>query len=155
MLSTPYSIGYVEYAYWARNRGRFDEVGGVALIRNDNDGRFYMPSPESVAEGALSGFERYVERHGAAPGPDEDWNVVSVELANPPRGYPIVSFVYVFLWRDYEAEGYADAATKAAIIREFFRWVLTEGQRRLVEGYVPLPEQLTRVGLGALELVRP
>jgi phosphate transport system substrate-binding protein len=157
VLQTPYSIGYVEYAYWAKNKDKYDKVGGVAFIRNDNDGQFYFPTPENVAMGAAAGLERYTRKYGAKPAPDADWNPVSIEFANPPRGYPILSFVYVFLWKDYAAEGYGDAAAKAALLKEFFKWVLTEGQKpeNVVEGYIPLPSEVAKIGLEALNLVKP
>lgn len=157
VLQNAYSIGYIEYAYWAKNRDKYDKVGGVALIRNDNDGKFYFPTAENVAMGAAAGLERYVKKYGSNPAPDADWNPVSIEFTNPPRGYPILSFVYVFLWKDYSAEGYGDAATKAALLKEFFKWVLTEGQKpeNVVEGYIPLPREVAELGLKALELVKP
>jgi phosphate transport system substrate-binding protein len=157
VLQTPYSIGYVEYAYWAKNKDKYDKVGGVAFIRNDNDGQFYFPTAENVAMGAAAGLERYTRKYGAKPAPDADWNPVSIEFTNPPRGYPIMSFVYVFLWKDYAAEGYGDAAAKAALLKEFFKWVLTEGQKQenVVEGYIPLPSEVAKIGLEALNLVKP
>jgi len=81
---------------------------------------------------------------------------VSIELSNPPRGYPILAFTYVFLWKDYAAEGYGDAAAKVALLKEFFRWVLTEGQKpeNVVEGFIPLPPEIAKLGLEALELVK-
>ncbi len=157
VLQTPYSIGYVEFAYWAKNKDKYDRVGGVAFVRNDNDGVYYFPTAENVAMGAAAGLERYSWKYGAKPAPDADWNPVSIEFANPPRGYPILSFVYVFLWKDYAAEGYGDAATKAALLKEFFKWVLTEGQKQenVVEGYIPLPSEVAKIGLEALNLVKP
>jgi len=107
--------------------------------------------------GAAAGLERYIKKYGAPPAPDADWNPVSIEFSNPPQGYPIVSFTYVFLWKDYAAEGYGDAATKAALLKAFFRWVLTEGQKpeNIVEGYIPLPSSIANIGLEALNMVKP
>jgi len=157
VLQTPYSIGYIEFAYWATNKDKYDQVGGVAFVRNDNDGKYYFPTTENVAMGAAAGLERYIKKYGAPPAPDADWNPVSIEFSNPPRGYPIVSFTYVFLWKDYAAEGYGDAATKAALLKAFFRWVLTEGQKpeNIVEGYIPLPSSIANIGLEALNMVKP
>ncbi|MFN7106278.1 MAG: phosphate ABC transporter substrate-binding protein PstS, partial [Pyrobaculum sp.] len=156
VLTTSYSIGYVEYAYWAKNRDKYDDVGGVAFIKNDNDGRYYFPTEENVKLGAASGLERYRQRYGGYPTPDQDWNPVSIELSNPPRGYPIMSFTYVFLWKDYAAEGYADASTRVTLLKQFFRWVLTDGQKsdNVVYGYIPLPSELAQLGLKALDLVK-
>ncbi|MFP3251374.1 MAG: phosphate ABC transporter substrate-binding protein PstS [Thermoproteus sp.] len=157
VLQTPYSIGYIEFAYWATNKDKYDQVGGVAFVRNDNDGKYYFPTTENVAMGAAAGLERYIKKYGAPPAPDADWNPVSIEFSNPPQGYPIVSFTYVFLWKDYAAEGYGDAATKAALLKAFFRWVLTEGQKpeNIVEGYIPLPSSIANIGLEALNMVKP
>ena len=64
-------------------------MGGVAFVRNDNDGKYYFPTTENVAMGAAAGLERYTKKYGAKPAPDADWNPVSIEFTNPPRGYPI------------------------------------------------------------------
>ncbi|MEZ0318824.1 MAG: phosphate ABC transporter substrate-binding protein PstS [Pyrobaculum sp.] len=156
VLKNAYAIGYVEYNYWAVNKKEFDKVGGIAYIRNDNNGKYYFPSEQTVGEGAAAGLRRYAQKYGAVPPPDVDWTPVSVELANPPEGYPLLSFTYVILWKDYAAEGYPDAATKAELLRQFFRWVLTEGQKpaNIVEGYIPLPPEVAQVGLKALEMVK-
>ena len=60
-----------------------------------------------------------------------------------------MAFVYVFLWTDYPQD-------KAQLLRGFFYWVLTEGQKpeHIVEGYIPLPKELAEIGLKALELVK-
>jgi len=157
VLQTPYSIGYIEFAYWAKNKDKYDQVGGVAFVRNDNDGKYYFPTVENVATGAAAGLERYTRKYGTKPAPEADWNPVSIEFSNPPQGYPIMSFTYVFLWKDYAAEGYGDAATKAALLKEFFKWVLTDGQKQenVVEGYIPLPSEVAKIGLEALNLVKP
>ncbi|MFN3804547.1 MAG: phosphate ABC transporter substrate-binding protein PstS [Pyrobaculum sp.] len=156
VLTTRYSIGYIEYAYWAKNRDKYDEVGGVAFIKNDNDGRYYFPTEENVKLGAAAGLERYRQKYGSYPTPDQDWNPVSIEFSNPPRGYPIMSFTYVFLWKDYAAEGFADASTRVKLLKQFFRWVLTDGQRaeNVVEGFISLPKELSELGLKALDLVK-
>ncbi|MCC6021385.1 MAG: phosphate ABC transporter substrate-binding protein PstS [Thermoproteaceae archaeon] len=157
VLGGRYSIGYVEVAYWLKNREEFDRIGGVACVRNDNDGRYYAPEPSAAVLGLRSGLERYVRRHGGMPSPDGDWAAVAVEMSNPPEGYPLASPVYAVLWKDYAAEGYSNAAERSSALRKFFAWVLTEGQRpeNVVEGYVPLPEELARIGLQAAEALKP
>ncbi len=156
VLRVPYSIGYVEYAYWSLNADRYDEVGGVAEVLNVNDGEYYFPSPDAVALGVSEALRSYAEEHGAYPSASEDWGPVTEALVTPPRGYPIAAFTYILVWRDYRAEGYADPATRAGLIRGFFRWVLTEGQKpeNVVEGYIPLPPEVAEIGLKALEGVR-
>ncbi len=157
VLQNAYSIGYVEYAYWVKNKEKYDKIGGVAYLKNDNDGKYYFPSAEAVSAGASAALERYRAKYGQVPAPDADWNPVSIEFSNPPKGYPLLSFTYVFVWKDYSAEGYGNAPGKAALIRQFLQWVLTEGQKQgnLVEGYIPLPPDLAAVGLEALKQVKP
>jgi len=149
VLDTPYSIGYIEYAYWWANKKTYDQVGGVAELYNRNDGQWYLPSVESVQLGASSGLQRVAQKLGRYPDPKEDWNPISIEFSDPPKGYPIMSFVYVFLWTDYPQD-------KAQLLRGFFYWVVTEGQKpeHIVEGYIPLPKELAEIGLKALELVK-
>lgn len=153
--NTPYSIGYIEYAYYALNKEKFDYIGGVAYIRNDNDGKFYFATPEAVGLGITSALERYRQKYGAFPSAEADWNFVTKELTNPPHGYPIWSFTFVIVWKDYAAEGLPNAATKAALVKEFLKWVLTQGQDDLVPGYLPLPPELRQIGLEALNQVKP
>ncbi len=156
VLTTSYSIGYVEFAYWAKNRDKYDAVGGVAYVKNDNDGKYYFPTEQNVMAGAAAGLERYRRKYGSYPTPDQDWNPVSIEFSNPPSGYPIMAFTYVFLWKDYAAEGYADASTRVTLLKQFFRWVLTDGQKseNVVEGFIPLPRELAELGLRALDFVK-
>jgi len=75
---------------------------------------------------------------------------VLVEFSNPPSGYPPMAFTFVFLWKDYS--GYPPG--KAQLVRGFFNWVLTEGQKRIIEGYMPLPPDLAKIGLEALKEVK-
>ncbi|ABO09298.1 phosphate ABC transporter substrate-binding protein, PhoT family [Pyrobaculum calidifontis JCM 11548] len=149
VLDTPYSIGYIEYAYWWANKKTYDQKGGVAELYNRNDGQWHLPSVESVQLGASSGLQRVAQKLGRYPDPREDWNPISIEFSDPPKGYPIMAFVYVFLWTDYPQD-------KAQLLRGFFYWVLTEGQKpeHIVEGYIPLPKELAEIGLKALELVK-
>ena len=153
--NTPYSIGYIEYAYYALNKEKFDNIGGVAYIRNDNDGKYYFATPETVTLGITSALERYKQKYGTFPSPEADWNYVIKEISNPPTGYPLSAFSFFVVWKDYAAEGYPDAATKAALVRAFMRWVLTQGQKDMVPGYLPLPPELQQIGLEAVNSIKP
>ena len=152
---TEYSVGYIEYAYYALNKKKYDDIGGIAYIRNDNDGKWYLPLPEMVQMGLSAGLERYRQKYGAYPKPDEDWNAVIQELANPPRGYPLSALSFFIVWKDYSAAGYPDAAAKAQLVREFMRYVLTTGQQSVVEGYIALPQELAQIGLSAVSQIKP
>jgi phosphate transport system substrate-binding protein len=135
----PYSIGYVETAY-AYSTGL-----AIALIRN-RDGNYVLPTKEAVASAA----EALVK---VLPKADEDWSHIFPDQTVDPPGkesYPITSFSFVILRQVY------DDPVKAAILKEFFEWVLTEGQRpeNIVEGYDPLPPEVAAIGLDGLKLLR-
>ncbi|ABL87440.1 phosphate ABC transporter substrate-binding protein, PhoT family [Pyrobaculum islandicum DSM 4184] len=147
VLNTPYSIGYVEYNYWVTQRQKFDAVGGYALVQNGNDGKFYDPTPEAIAEAASEGLRQVAAKMGGFPSASDDWWQVVQLFAYPPRGYPIVGLSFAMIRTDYS--GYPDPNT-AAVVKCFFRYVLTEGQKHLVEGYLPLPPELAQVGLKAV-----
>lgn len=153
VLNTPYSIGYVEYNYWWTNRDKYSAVGGAAEIYNSHDGKFYAPSEQAVQLGVSAGLQRVAKKLGGFPKPDADWNPISVELSDPPAGYPIVSFTYIILWKDYSQRGQEQVVP---LLKEFFTWVLTEGQKpnNILTGYIPLPEDLKNVGLSAINEIK-
>ncbi len=135
----PYSIGYVETAYAY-------EVGlKTALIRN-RDGNYVLPTRETVESAAKALVQ-------ILPRADEDWsNVFPDETVDAPgrESYPITSYSFIILRQVY------DDPVKVAILKEFFHWVLTEGQKdeNVVRGYEPLPPEVAKIGLDGLELLR-
>mgnify|MGYP001772616818 CR=1 FL=1 len=134
-----YSIGYVETAYAY-------EVGlKTALIRN-KDGNYVLPTRETVESAAKALVQ-------ILPRADEDWsNVFPDETVDAPgrESYPITSYSFVILRQVY------DDPVKIAILKEFFQWVLTEGQKdeNVVRGYEPLPPEVAKIGLDGLKLLR-
>jgi phosphate transport system substrate-binding protein len=135
----PYSIGYVETAY-AYSTGL-----AIALIRN-RDGNYVLPTKEAVASAAKALVK-------VLPKADEDWSHTFPDQTVDPPGkesYPITSFSFVILRQVY------DDPIKVAILKEFFEWVLTEGQKpeNIVEGYDPLPPEVAAIGLDGLKLLR-
>jgi len=135
----PCSIGYVETTY-AYSTGL-----AVALIRN-RDGNYVLPAKEAVASAAKALVK-------VLPKADEDWsNIFPDEIIDPPgkESYPLTSFSFVILRQVY------DDPVKAAILKEFFKWVLTEGQKpeNILEGYDPLPPEVAAIGLDGLKLLR-
>jgi len=134
-----YSIGYVEAAYAY-------EVGlKVALIQN-KDGNCVLPTREAV-ESAAKALVKVLPRA------DEDWShIFPDETVDAPgkESYPITSFSFVILRQVY------DDPVKAAILKEFFKWVLTEGQKNgnIVRGYEPLPPEVAMIGLEGLKLLK-
>jgi len=134
-----YSIGYIETAY-AYSAGL-----KIALLRNA-DGNYVLPTKEAVASAAKALVK-------VLPRADEDWShIFPDETVDPPgrESYPLTSFSFVILRQVYEDP------VKNAILKEFFEWVLTEGQKpeNIVEGYEPLPPEVAVIGLDGLKLLR-
>jgi phosphate transport system substrate-binding protein len=98
---TPGSIGYVEYAYAAKNNLR------SAQIQNKK-GEFVAPSLQT-ANAALS----------TVSFPDNFRTFVG----DPGQGYPIVGLTWMMVYRQY-----ADAA-KSQAVKRWINWVLTDGQQ--------------------------
>ncbi|MBD2503406.1 phosphate ABC transporter substrate-binding protein PstS [Anabaena azotica] len=98
---TPGSIGYVEYAYAAKNNLR------SAQIQNKK-GEFVAPSLQT-ANAALS----------TVSFPDNFRTFVG----DPGQGYPIVGLTWMMVYRQY-----ADAA-KSQAVKKWINWVLKDGQQ--------------------------
>lgn len=121
------AIGYVEYGF-AKRLGL-----PVAAVQNKT-GRFVRPEAENGTVALASGSEAM---------PDN----LRLFIPDPPgeTSYPIVTFSWMLLYATY-----ADAK-KAALVRDFVGWGLTDGQKMAPElGYIPLPESVVSRGMAAL-----
>lgn len=119
---TPGAIGYVELGYAMINNM------AVGAVRN-LDGNFVTPDLSTVSEAAAGA--------AAALGPDTDFRI---SLINAPgeRTYPIASFTWLLVHRDY-----GESTAKAAALVEFIWWALSQGQASAEElGYAPLPQAI-------------
>ena len=134
--TTPYSIGYVELNY-AITQGL-----PMAAIRN-SAGRCVKPTVESVLS-ALSNAAGQLPKS-----PLDDWSDAPYLTLDAPgeNSYPIASFSYIFVYRKYP-----DAQLVQAL-REFIKWVCTDGQKLMVPGYLPIPREVVEVCLRASELI--
>src|SRR6266487_3999015 len=118
---TPGAIGYVELGYAMINKLPAGSVRNKA-------GKFITPALESItaaSDGAMS-----------AMGPNTDFRV---SITNPDgnAAYPIASFTWLLLHKQY------DDAAKATALVKFVWWAETEGQAKAEPlGYAPLPKQL-------------
>jgi phosphate transport system substrate-binding protein len=124
------SIGYVEYHFAKRL--------GLPMARLQNRaGRFVAPS-EGSGQTALA-------RNVSQMPPN-----LRLFLPDPEGedAYPIVSFSWLLIYDKYE-----DPA-KAAALKRFVSWGLTEGQSYSRElGYIPLPGSVASLSLAALERI--
>ncbi|MEM1632669.1 MAG: phosphate ABC transporter substrate-binding protein PstS [Sulfolobales archaeon] len=123
---TPYSIGYVEPIYAIR------ENLPIAAIRN-KDGNFVLPTEENVQEALKRGAKDL-------PPLDQDLSLLPLSFIyqDGSNTYPIVGTPFVIISLN-------QSNVKLLALKEFFRWVLTEGQstQYILPGYLPLPQELT------------
>ena len=136
--STPYSIGYVEYAYAVKA----GDAVGVALVKN-RDGNFVEPTPEAAQEAARNALT------SIPSSPDADWSGSFDAIVYAPGGgsYPITSWSFLLFYKNYDSED------KAETVKAFIEWINTKGQSIIVEGYVAVPEELRQVNLKALNMI--
>ncbi len=136
--STPYSIGYVEYAYAVKTGGSI----GVALIKN-REGSFVAPTPEAAQEAARNALA------SIPSSPDADWSSSFDAIVYAPGGesYPITSWSFLLFYKTYDSEDKAEA------VRTFIEWINTRGQSMIIEGYVAVPEEIRQVNLKAVDMI--
>ncbi len=118
---TPGGIGYVELGYALINKMAFGQVQNKA-------GNWITPSIESATAAAAGAMNEM--------SPQTDFRV---SITNPtgPQAYPISSFTWFLVRKDYPD------ATKARELVKFIWWSETEGQAQAPRlGYAPLPEQM-------------
>ncbi|MEN3000060.1 MAG: phosphate ABC transporter substrate-binding protein PstS [Acidilobaceae archaeon] len=134
--NTLYAIGYVEYTH--------AQVARLAMAQVKNAaGKFMDPTPETMMAAAAGAFRFFPAN------PDDDFNPAweSVVYAPGENSYPITSFSFLLFYKVYSKE-------KAEVIKEFIRWINTEGQSVMAPGYIPIPEEIRRYNLRWIELIR-
>ncbi|ADB57169.1 phosphate ABC transporter substrate-binding protein PstS [Archaeoglobus profundus] len=136
LKQTRYSIAYTELAYALK-----ENLKMVAL--KNKAGKFVIAN-ETTIKSAVGAVKAYI------PSPEEGYKEDIRQFLNAEgeNSYPIVAFSHILLWKSYPKE-------KAGAIKEFFTWVLTEGQKseNVVEGYVGLPKDVAEIGLKAVQSI--
>ncbi|HET7039382.1 MAG TPA: phosphate ABC transporter substrate-binding protein PstS [Gemmatimonadales bacterium] len=119
---TPGAIGYVELGYAQINRMP------VAAVRN-KAGTFVTPDFSTVSAAAAGAM--------ASMGPDTDFRVSLID-ADGDRSYPVASFTWLLVKKDY-----GDQAARARELVRFIWWSLNDGQAAAPDlGYAALPAEL-------------
>jgi len=118
---TPGAIGYTELGYALINKMSFGQLQNKA-------GNFITPTIEAVTAAAAGAM--------ADMGPTTDFRV-SLTNSPGPQAYPISSFTWLLLRKDYPD------ATKARELAKFVWSCVTQGQAQAPKlGYAPLPTQM-------------
>lgn len=125
------AIGYVEYGYAQR-------AGLAMAILENKAGHFVEPSPSSGSVTLKNNFQKLPK---------------NLRLFMPdPEGatsYPIITYSWLLLQKHYLEAGKRDKLLR------FVRWALQKGQKYATDfGYTPLPEEVARKGLEALDTIQ-
>jgi phosphate transport system substrate-binding protein len=124
------AIGYVGYEFDVR-------LGLKTALLENREGRFIRSTPESCTA-ALATAEMPENLRVFLPDP------------SGPVSYPIVTFTWILLYRNYPD------AEKVRAVRDFFRWCLDEGQRFAPKlGYVQRPASVREKAQAALQTIGP
>ncbi|MBI3288232.1 MAG: phosphate ABC transporter substrate-binding protein PstS [Elusimicrobia bacterium] len=127
---TPNALGYIELIYAKQNGIAFASVQNKA-------GKFVKASVEGVTAAA----------DAAAKSMPKDYRV-SITDAPGEETYPISTFTWLLI-SEKNAEG------KGAILRDFLRWMLKEGQGMAgALGYAPLPSSVNAMVAQTLETIK-
>lgn len=131
LKQTPNSIGYIELIYAIQNNIQYGKVQNAS-------GKFIKASLESVTAAAAEASKDM---------PDD----FRVSITNPPGAtvYPISSFTWLLI------PAKIPDATKRDAIKDFLKWMLTEGQN-YNEGlsYAKLPKPVVTKELKAISLIQ-
>ena len=121
------AIGYAEYGFAKR-------LGLQMAVLQNKAGNFVLPN-ERTGQSALA--------EGSSAIPDD----LRVFVTDPeqPDSYPIVTFTWLLLYKQYPNE------QKRAVLKDFVSWGLGAGQNFSADlGYIPLPESVASLGKSAL-----
>jgi phosphate transport system substrate-binding protein len=124
------SIGYVGYEFAMK-------LGLKMALLENREGKFVRPTQESCIA-ALAAAEM-----------PENLRVFVPDPAGPDS-YPIVTFTWILLYKNYPD------AEKAKSIRDLFQWCLLDGQKFAPQlGYVQLPASTVEKAQAALKTIGP
>ncbi len=132
--NTPYSIGYVEWAYAIK------ENMNIAAIDN-KEGEFVTPSVESIQKTIEAAMPQLPKD------PKDDWSSdLEIIIDAPGKGsYPIVAWTRFLVWTHY------NDPQKVEALKTWLEWVLTEGRNHIIDGYAPIPQSLANDLINAIE----
>lgn len=129
ILTTPGSIGYIEYGY------AVGQQVPMATLEN-KAGKFVKPTIES-AQASLAAVKLPADLIAWLPDPDGD------------ASYPIVTFTWMLFYKNYPD------ANKLKAVKDMADYCLSEGQKSSKElGYIPLPASVVAKDRAALETIQ-
>ena len=133
ILSTPYSIGYVEVAYALQNNM------SIGYVQNHDNSSFVKPTLANITA-AVSSYA------ASFPPGSQSWS--SVSLLNEPgtNSYPIVSFTYLLVYQQLNLVPLMTLERSKALVD--FLWYIVHQQGQTVATgltYAALPQQVVTI----------
>ncbi|RMG33752.1 MAG: phosphate ABC transporter substrate-binding protein PstS [Methanobacteriota archaeon] len=111
ILDNEYSIGYIELSY--------SETNNLNTVKLQNQaGEFVSPSIQNIKNAVNNAA-------ASLPKGDESWEDVSIVDAPGSGSYPIVSFVYLMVYKDLN--NVEDKEVAQALV-DFIWWIVHDGQ---------------------------
>ena len=137
--STPYGLGYVELAYVLQNKMPY------AYLQNADGTAFIAPSVETFAAAAEGLSSKLPPAH-------QKWEGISINNAPGANSYPITSFTYIILYQNLEKATKSKEQAQETV--NFIKYMITDGQQYATGlNYVPIPDQVAKIGLDGLSRV--
>ena len=137
LRTTEGSIGYVELNY------AVELNMPTALIKNE-EGYFVMANETTIMEAARGALAKLP----SSPDGDFSGDLDAILYAPGKLSYPIASFSHLLFYTSYPED-------KVAAIKEFIKYVNTEGQEKVIRGYIPIPKEVRELNLKALDIIKP
>jgi phosphate transport system substrate-binding protein len=126
LLTTPGSIGYVEYGY--------AKIQQIAFAVLENKAGKFVAASTASGQAALA----------SAPLPDD--MIVWASDPQPPDAYPIVTYTWLICYKTYPDK------TKRQAIHDVLMYGLTDGQKDAEAlGYIPLPASVVAKATAAVQ----
>ena len=140
VLSTPYSIGYVELAY------AFQTGMPYASVQNGDGTEFVEPTLDSISAASAGVAD-------SLPSAEDDWSKVSIVNAPGNDSYPIASFTYLLVYENLEQATKSKEEAQAVV--HLIHWMITEGQEYSSSLlYVPLSDSVIELGKQGLAKIK-
>ena len=133
ILTTPYSMGYVEVAYSLQNNMN------VAFVQNKDRSSFVEPTLANITA-AVSNADV-----SSLPTGLHDWSGVSLILEPGANSYPIVSFTYILVYQQLNVRPLM-TLDKAKALVDFIWYMVHEGQSAGTSlDYATLPQSIVTI----------
>jgi phosphate ABC transporter phosphate-binding protein len=141
VLTTPYSMGYVEVAYALQNSMN------VAFVQNKDRSSFVEPTLPNITAAVNSADV------SSLPTGLQDWSAVSLILEPGVNSYPIVSFTYILVYQQLNVRPLM-TLDKARALVDFIWYMVHDGQSAGASlDYATLPQSIVTIDEASIKSI--